>query len=63
MCTGGMRSDIFDSMVEGVSGSACLVAFMTQAYQDSKNCALELKFVSSGCCICVWVWVCAELAG
>ena len=42
---GGMKADIFDSMAEGVSGSACLVCFMTQAYQDSKNCALELKFV------------------
>ena len=45
MFVGGMKSDIFSSMAEGVSGSACLVCFMTQAYQDSKNCALELKFV------------------
>ena len=44
---GGMKADIFSSMAEGVSGSACLVCFMTQAYQDSKNCALELKFVRS----------------
>ena len=48
-------------MAEGVSGSACLVCFMTQEYQDSKNCALELKFVSS-CAVCVrarvWVRVC-----
>ena len=40
-----MKADIFSSMAEGVSGSACLVCFMTQAYQDSTNCALELKFV------------------
>ena len=47
MGAGGMKADIFSSMAEGVSGSACLVCFMTQAYQDSKNCALELKFVRS----------------
>ena len=41
---GGMKSDIFDSMAEGVTNAACLVCFMTQAYQDSANCALELKF-------------------
>jgi hypothetical protein len=41
---GGMKSDIYDSMAEGVSNAACVVCFMTQAYQDSDNCALELKF-------------------
>ena len=45
-----MKADIFSSMAEGVSGSACLVCFMTQAYQDSKNCALELKFVRFRVC-------------
>ena len=39
-----MKADIFDSMAEGVTNAACLVCFMTQAYQDSANCALELKF-------------------
>ena len=39
-----MKADIYDSMAEGVSNAACLVVFMTQAYQDSANCALELKF-------------------
>ena len=43
-CEGGMKADIFDSMAEGVTNAACLVCFMTQAYQDSANCALELKF-------------------
>ena len=43
-CAGGMKADIFDSMAEGVTNAACLVCFMTQAYQDSANCALELKF-------------------
>lgn len=43
---GGMKSDIYDSMAEGVSNAACVVCFMSQAYQDSANCALELKFVS-----------------
>ena len=39
-----MKADIFDSMAEGVQNAACLVCFMTQAYHDSANCALELKF-------------------
>ena len=39
-----MKADIYDSMAEGVTNAACLVCFMTQAYQDSANCALELKF-------------------
>lgn len=41
---GGMKSDIYDSMAEGVQGAACVICFMTQAYQDSSNCKLELKF-------------------
>ena len=41
---GGMKSDIYDSMAEGVQGAACVVCFMTPAYQDSANCKLELKF-------------------
>jgi hypothetical protein len=31
-------------MAEAVAGAACVVCFMTQAYQDSANCNLELKF-------------------
>jgi hypothetical protein len=41
---GGMKSDIYDSMAEGVQGAACVMCFMSQAYQDSANCKLELKF-------------------
>ena len=41
---GGMKSDIYDSMAEGLQGAACLLCFMSQAYQDSANCKLELKF-------------------
>ena len=41
---GGMKSDIYDSMAEGVQGAACVICFMTQEYQDSANCKLELKF-------------------
>ena len=41
---GGMKSDIYDSMAEGVQGAACVICFMTQAYYDSQNCKLELKF-------------------
>ena len=41
---GGMKADMYDSMAEGVAGAACVICFMTQAYQDSANCKLELKF-------------------
>lgn len=41
---GGMKNDIYDSMAEGVQDAVCLICFMTQAYQDSANCKLELKF-------------------
>jgi hypothetical protein len=41
---GGMKNDIYDSMAEGVQDAACLICFMTQAYQGSVNCKLELKF-------------------
>ena len=44
--SGGMQSDIYDSMAEGVQNAAVMVCFMTPAYQDSKNCALELKFAA-----------------
>jgi hypothetical protein len=39
---GGMKTDIYDSMADGVKNAACIVCFMSQAYQDSANCALEL---------------------
>ena len=38
--SGGMQSDIFESMAEGVRNAACVVCFMTKKYQDSENCAL-----------------------
>ena len=41
---GGMQRDIFDSMAEGVTGAAVVLCFMSQDYQDSENCKLELKF-------------------
>ena len=41
---GGMASDIYDSMAQGVAGAAVVIAFMSQRYQDSENCKLELKY-------------------
>jgi hypothetical protein len=41
---GGMSSDIYDSMAEGVSSSSAVVCFMCQKYQESSNCMLEAKF-------------------
>jgi hypothetical protein len=35
---GGMQVDIFDSMAQGVTSAAVVIAFMTQRYQDSDNC-------------------------
>jgi hypothetical protein len=42
--TGGMSSDIYDSMAAGVSNACVVVCFMSQAYQDSQNCMLECKY-------------------
>ena len=47
--TGGMNGDIYQSMAEGVQGAACVICFMTQKYQDSENCQLELKFAKQVC--------------
>jgi hypothetical protein len=41
---GGMQRDLFESMAQGVEGAACIVSFLSQRYQDSENCKLELKF-------------------
>ena len=41
---GGMQQDIYESMAEGVERAACVVCFLSQKYQDSENCKLELKF-------------------
>lgn len=35
---GGMMVDMYDSMASGVANAACVVAFMSQRYQDSENC-------------------------
>jgi hypothetical protein len=36
-----MRSDVFDSMAEGVENAACIVPFICQRYQDSENCQVS----------------------
>ena len=41
---GGMHTDIYDSMARGVGNAAVVVPFLTEKYEKSKNCALELKF-------------------
>ena len=40
---GGMNVDIYDSMATAVDGAAVVITFMSQRYQDSVNCKLELK--------------------
>eukprot|EP01046_Picozoa_sp_COSAG06_P094507 COSAG06_NODE_40661_length_399_cov_227.113333_1_plen_132_part_11 len=39
-----MQHDIYESMAAGVENAACVVCFLSQKYQDSENCKLELKF-------------------
>jgi hypothetical protein len=41
---GGMSSDIYDSMAQGVQKAAVLLCFMSRTYQISENCKLELQF-------------------
>eukprot|EP01048_Picozoa_sp_COSAG05_P015614 COSAG05_NODE_1900_length_3858_cov_2.298218_1_plen_899_part_10 len=41
---GGMGVDVYESMAEGVSNASVLVCFMSQKYQESTNCMLEVKF-------------------
>eukprot|EP01048_Picozoa_sp_COSAG05_P005356 COSAG05_NODE_315_length_11604_cov_8.336375_6_plen_1129_part_00 len=41
---GGMATDVYDSMAEGVSNASVVVCFMSAKYQESANCMLELKF-------------------
>jgi hypothetical protein len=41
---GGMRTNIYESMADGVQRAKCVVCFMCQKYQDSTNCGLELQF-------------------
>jgi hypothetical protein len=41
---GGMQADLYESMAAGVENAACVVCFLSQKYQDSENCKLELKF-------------------
>ena len=40
---GGMQVDIFDSMAQGVTKAAVVVAFISQRYQDSENCKLVTR--------------------
>ncbi|CAF3914750.1 unnamed protein product [Rotaria sp. Silwood2] len=41
---GGMRENLHASMEDGVENSWAVVCFLTQAYQDSKNCQAELTY-------------------
>ena len=39
-----MGADIYESMAEGVSNASAMVCFMSQKYQESENCTLEVKY-------------------
>eukprot|EP01046_Picozoa_sp_COSAG06_P014490 COSAG06_NODE_900_length_11658_cov_9.850852_4_plen_1819_part_00 len=40
----GMGADIYDGMADAVSNACVVVCFMSEKYQQSENCMLELKF-------------------
>jgi hypothetical protein len=40
----GMQADLYDSMAAGVQGACVVLCFMTEKYQESDNCKLELQF-------------------
>lgn len=44
---GGMSGNINDSMAFGVDNAAVICPFMTQSYQESKNCKKELNYADS----------------
>ena len=46
---GGMKSDLYDSMAEGVTGAAVVVAFMSSAYELSENCQLGKAALTYAC--------------
>jgi hypothetical protein len=41
---GGMSGDIYESMANAVANASVVVLFMSQQYQESENCMLEVKF-------------------
>lgn len=41
---GGMEGDIYDSMANGVNNAGVIIALLSQSYQNSENCCLEMKF-------------------
>ncbi|CAF3917666.1 unnamed protein product [Adineta steineri] len=44
---GGVRSNIYQSMAEGVEGAAIICCFLTRKYQDSINVQRELQFAQT----------------
>lgn len=43
---GGMSGNINEAMAEGVEGAGVVCPFMTERYQASKNCSLELNYAN-----------------
>lgn len=46
---GGMEDDIMDSMAEAVEGASCMIALMSEKYNQSKNCSREFKYAEDKC--------------
>ena len=46
---GGMQVNIYDSMAQGVSKAAVVIAFIDQRYQDSDNCTYSVQMFAFAC--------------
>ena len=50
---GGMATNVYDSMAEGVANAFCVVAFMSVAYEASEKCVA----ICSAWWLCLWLCV------
>eukprot|EP00116_Pleurobrachia_bachei_P011264 sb/3471526/ len=50
---GGVTGNINEAMAEGVDGAAVVCPFMTQKYQESKNCSKELNYTNDSSIVVV----------
>eukprot|EP01052_Picozoa_sp_SAG31_P013377 SAG31_NODE_803_length_12003_cov_25.248593_2_plen_109_part_00 len=56
---GGMGTDIYDSMAEGVQGAACVICFMSKKYHVSENVRRPAAVSSSADICCIQLsWCC-----
>ena len=52
MSVGVAGTEVYDMIAQGVHSAVCVVVFMSQQFEDSENCKLELTFAhSTGCAV------------